>query len=121
MMKSKSAPLICRCSYRWLRATLLIAPLLAAGTFPAAGAADVKAAGGDRPTAAQGVVFLHVAPDGNDSWSGRLAAPNAARTDGPLAAIRQARDQLRKLKAAGGFHSRSECISMAGPIASASR
>ena len=102
-MKSRSARPIPRCSYRWLLATLLVAPLFGPGTFPAASAADVKAAGADRPVAAQGVVLLHVAPDGNDAWSGRLAAPNAARTDGPLATIRQARDQLRKLKAAGGF------------------
>ena len=103
MMKSKSARLIHRCAYRRLRAALLIATLFAAGTFPAASAADLKAAGADRPAAAQGVVLLHVAPDGNNAWSGRLAAPNAARTDGPLATICQARDQLRKLKATGGF------------------
>lgn len=44
---------------------------------------------------------LHVAPDGNDAWSGRLARPNAARGDGPLATLSGARDAIRKLKAAG--------------------
>ena len=29
----------------------------------------------------------HVAPDGNDKWSGTLAKPNAAKTDGPLATL----------------------------------
>ena len=48
-------------------------------------------------------LLLCVAPNGNDAWSGQLAAPNTAKTDGPLATIRQARDQLRKLKAAGGL------------------
>ena len=48
-------------------------------------------------------LLLCVAPNGNDAWSGQLAVPNAAKTDGPLATIRQARDQLRKLKAAGGL------------------
>jgi len=28
---------------------------------------------------------LYVATDGNDVWSGRLAAPSAGRTDGPFA------------------------------------
>ncbi|MHC4693581.1 MAG: hypothetical protein ACYS67_12635 [Planctomycetota bacterium] len=41
---------------------------------------------------------LFVAEDGNDSWSGRLAAPNAARTDGPLASLGGARDTIRKMK-----------------------
>ncbi len=44
---------------------------------------------------------LYVAPDGNDAWSGRLARPNAARTDGPLASLQGARDVIRKGKAAG--------------------
>ncbi len=37
---------------------------------------------------------LQVAPDGNDGWSGRLEAANAARTDGPLASA------VRRLRAA---------------------
>ncbi len=44
---------------------------------------------------------LFVATDGNDSWTGTSARPNAARTDGPLASIAGARDAIRKLKAAG--------------------
>ncbi|MCX8155398.1 MAG: right-handed parallel beta-helix repeat-containing protein [Verrucomicrobiae bacterium] len=44
---------------------------------------------------------LHVAPNGNDAWSGRLPKPNPARTDGPLASLTGARDALRRLKAAG--------------------
>ena len=44
---------------------------------------------------------LHVAPNGNDAWSGRLARPNAARTDGPVATLAGARDALRKIKTAG--------------------
>ncbi len=46
-------------------------------------------------------VDLHVAPDGNDTWSGTLARPNAARTDGPLATLTGARDILRRLRAQG--------------------
>ncbi len=44
---------------------------------------------------------LHVAPGGNDSWSGALARPNTARTDGPLASLTGARDAVRRLRAAG--------------------
>jgi hypothetical protein len=44
---------------------------------------------------------LHVAPTGNDAWSGRVAVPNADKTDGPLATLAGARDAVRKLKAQG--------------------
>jgi hypothetical protein len=50
-----------------------------------------------------GPIVLYVAPGGNDAWTGKLAAPNAEKTDGPLATIQRARDELRKLKAAGGL------------------
>jgi parallel beta-helix repeat protein len=46
-------------------------------------------------------VVLHVAPGGNDAWSGRLATPNAGRTDGPLASLPRAIEALKTLKAAG--------------------
>ena len=42
---------------------------------------------------------LYVAPDGNDRWSGTLAAPNADRTDGPLASLVGARDAVRRRRA----------------------
>ena len=43
----------------------------------------------------------YVSPQGKDTWSGTLAAPNAAATDGPFATLERARDEVRKLKAAG--------------------
>ncbi len=43
---------------------------------------------------------IHVAPDGNDAWSGRLAAPNAAGSDGPFATLERARDEVRARRAA---------------------
>lgn len=43
-------------------------------------------------------VDLHLAPDGNDSWSGRLARPKADRTDGPVASFAGARDAARKVR-----------------------
>ncbi|MEA1950073.1 MAG: right-handed parallel beta-helix repeat-containing protein, partial [Planctomycetota bacterium] len=45
---------------------------------------------------------LFVSPAGNDSWSGKLAAPNPSGTDGPLATIEKARDRIRQIKAAQG-------------------
>lgn len=48
-----------------------------------------------------GPITLYVAPNGNDAWSGAVAEPSAAGTDGPLATIAGARDALRKLKADG--------------------
>lgn len=44
---------------------------------------------------------LYVAPNGNDAWSGRLAAPDAAGADGPLATLEAARDRVRSLRAGG--------------------
>lgn len=44
---------------------------------------------------------LYVAPTGNDAWSGKLAEPNRAKTDGPVATLAGARDAIRKLKAQG--------------------
>lgn len=54
---------------------------------------------------AQAVVALelHVAPDGNDKWSGALRRPNPAHTDGPLATLGGARDVIRKLRHSGSL------------------
>jgi hypothetical protein len=49
--------------------------------------------------AAAAPTTFYVAPDGNDAWSGRLARPNAARSDGPLASLVGARDAIRRAKA----------------------
>ncbi|HOZ45237.1 MAG TPA: right-handed parallel beta-helix repeat-containing protein [Candidatus Hydrogenedentes bacterium] len=38
-----------------------------------------------------------VAPRGNDAWSGRMAEPNEAGTDGPFASLSAARDAARAL------------------------
>ncbi|HEX5221029.1 MAG TPA: right-handed parallel beta-helix repeat-containing protein [Verrucomicrobiae bacterium] len=46
-------------------------------------------------------IELRIAPDGDDTWSGQRARPNAARTDGPLATLTGARDRIRQLKAQG--------------------
>ena len=46
-------------------------------------------------------IILHVAPDGNDAWSGHSARPSTGKSDGPLASLAGARDAIRKFKAQG--------------------
>ena len=36
--------------------------------------------------------LFYVSTQGNDTWSGTLPEPNAAKTDGPLATLHHARD-----------------------------
>jgi hypothetical protein len=50
-----------------------------------------------------GATDFYVATDGNDQWSGRLAAPNAANTDGPFATLQQARNEIRHQRQAGSL------------------
>jgi len=45
----------------------------------------------------------YVSTRGDDAWSGTLPEPNGARTDGPFATLERARDELRKVRAAGGL------------------
>jgi hypothetical protein len=47
-----------------------------------------------------GAATLYLAPDGDDSWSGRLERPKRDRSDGPLASLAGARDAIRRLKSA---------------------
>ena len=41
---------------------------------------------------------FYIATNGNDTWRGTLAEPNAARTDGPFATLERARDAIRLLE-----------------------
>jgi len=72
--------------------------LLAGAVSIAAGSLD---AAESRDPGRADAITLHVAPDGDDSWSGRSARANAKRTDGPLASLDGARKAVRRLKAAG--------------------
>ncbi|MBP7050938.1 MAG: right-handed parallel beta-helix repeat-containing protein [Phycisphaerae bacterium] len=42
-------------------------------------------------------LMLHVAPNGNDAWSGRLARPDASGTDGPFATLHAACRAARQI------------------------
>lgn len=46
-------------------------------------------------------VTYYVAPDGNDTWSGALASPNPAATDGPFASFDRARAAVQALNKSG--------------------
>lgn len=46
---------------------------------------------------------LYVATHGSDSWTGKAAQANGARTDGPFASIERARDEIRRMKKDGGL------------------
>ena len=47
---------------------------------------------------------IYVAPDGNDSWSGLLPAPNRAKTDGPLASLHSVAARLECFVAGRSIH-----------------
>ncbi|MCA9095107.1 MAG: right-handed parallel beta-helix repeat-containing protein, partial [Planctomycetaceae bacterium] len=68
-----------------IRYPLLLLLILAPSTLHAA----------DRPA------DLYVSPVGKDAWSGKLAAPNADKTDGPFATLERARDEIRSWKQHG--------------------
>jgi hypothetical protein len=62
-------------------------------------------------------VTIYLAPDGSDNWSGRLAQPNVARTDGPVATLEQARDLLRRQKNDAGLKELARVVVAGGTYA----
>lgn len=66
-------------------------PASGSAQTPAAEAAQTNA-NGTKP-----VVFF-VSPGGKDTWQGKLASPNAARTDGPFCTLARAKDAIRSLR-----------------------
>ena len=58
--------------------------------------ANCPAAHGD-----DGEADFYVATNGNDRWSGTLAGPNGAGTDGPFASLARAKEAAREARAAG--------------------
>ena len=89
-MKSRTAFLV-EVRIRWCRCVALLCALAA---FVPACCADGAGARGHE-------MKLFVATDGNDSWSGKLPAPNPDKTDGPFATITRARDAIRERKSKG--------------------
>jgi hypothetical protein len=52
------------------------------------------------PTESDTIAFF-VATDGNDNWTGNVAAPNPERTNGPFASLQRAREAARKSLGSG--------------------
>ena len=80
-----------RCFYRLHDLVTLGGAFLCLGLGVGVGQGPAWAAAG------AGAVY-YVATNGNDQWSGRLAAPNGEKTDGPFATVVRARDAVRELK-----------------------
>ena len=57
-----------------------------------------------------------VAPDGNDEWSGRLPAPNRARSDGPFATVRRAVRAVRELRRPPEWQPRHVTVLLRGGV-----
>ena len=47
---------------------------------------------------------LYVSPEGSNAWSGKLAEPNLANTDGPFATLARARDAIRSMQTRQPLH-----------------
>ena len=73
-----------------LRSLLLLA-LLTGCAKP-----DARVSTASLPSPPAGIFF--VATNGNDQWSGKLAAPNRERTDGPFATLPRALSAARESK-----------------------
>ena len=63
-----------------------------------------------------GELRLYVSPSGNDAWSGTLAAPSAANSDGPFASLERARDEIRNRTKAGGLPDGGVTVWIAGGV-----
>jgi hypothetical protein len=63
----------------------------------------------------------YVATDGNDAWSGKLAAPNAERSDGPFATLTKARDAVRADTGTRTVHLREGLYALPQGLVSAPR
>jgi len=59
---------------------------------------------------------FYVSTMGNDSWSGRLLAPNALGNDGPFATLEKARDAIRFLKESGPLPQGGVTVDIRGGI-----
>ena len=87
-----------------LSISLTASDLATAGTYavvvtnlsPGGGSSNTKDFTVTAQIATQGIVY-YVSTAGNDSWSGTLAAPNSAGTDGPFATISKAQATVRTI------------------------
>lgn len=97
--------LISGITFAWSSNALPVATVNSSGlaTDVSAGTANITATAqgisGSAALTAQSVASadFFVAPNGRDSWSGKLSAPNSASTDGPFASVAKAQSAMRSL------------------------
>ncbi len=58
--------------------------------------------------------MLYVSPQGRDAWSGKVPAPKGG--DGPFATLERARDEIRKMKRAGGLPKGGVTVELRGGV-----
>ena len=80
----------------------------------ASGAAGIGGALAGEPASSEGRADLFVSTSGNDAWSGRLSAANAAATDGPLATISAAQRAVRRIRQAEPDRKRPIVVAIRG-------
>src|SRR5437660_126125 len=76
----------------------LLPPLAAATFFSLALLLFINFSTTSVVSAASRSAEFYVSPEGKDSWTGTLDAPNANKTDGPFASLDRARRAVRDLK-----------------------
>lgn len=59
---------------------------------------------------------FYVATHGRDVWSGKLATPTAAETDGPFRTLERARDEVRRLRNSGVLAGKGVTIAIRGGV-----
>ncbi len=64
--------------------------------------------------AARAGLEWYVSTDGNDAWSGLLAAPNPARTEGPFASLERGREAVRQARQAGKLDDQAATVWLRG-------
>ena len=68
------------------------------------------------PVHARAASEFYVSILGNDAWTGRLPAPNAAKSDGPFRTLDRARDAIRRLRDSGGPSAGQVFVSVRGGV-----
>lgn len=87
---------------RGLLATFMV--LAGARTSRVLGIAQGGVSAGASVAASSGAESVfYVATNGNDSWSGKLAQPDASRRDGPFLTLQRAQKAIRALKGSGAL------------------
>jgi len=86
---------------RNISASFIFCALLGGGIVAWGATSSVEGAQSGKATAKESgsstAASFYVAPNGKDSWSGKLAAPNAGKTDGPFASVARAQAAVQDL------------------------